>query len=199
MSQSGARKRRRDEEQSQTPSAIPLVEASRAAIEDLVSIWPTSPEVTVTAKDDAFLLATSVWVFAEHAVRTARSVLVLDDARMYMQCGPLARLVYECGMTAAWMVRTPYSGQSLFAAAKRPHDLLMQDLAKMSGVPVPEDDPDAMVGLEDAKPLPKFWARAKVLDDGKWIHPYYRMLSGVSHGEGSLVQEYLEETEVEHA
>lgn len=198
MSQSGERKRRRAEQQ-ETPEDAPSPEVSRAAIKDLAAIWPKSFLVTVTAKDDAFLLATSIWVFAEHAVRTAEAILLLDDQRMFMQCGPLARLVYECGMTASWMVRTPRSGQSVFAAAKKAHDLLIKDLAAMAGVPVPEYDPDAMIGLENADPLPKFWARAKTLDGGRWIHPYYRMLSAVSHGEGSLVEEYLEETDANHA
>lgn len=172
---------------------------SRAAIQALIDVWPRGPVVTVAAKDDAYLLGMSIWVFAEHAARTAESILVLDDHRMYMQCGPLARLVYECGMTAAWMVRTPQSGKSVFAAAKKQHDLLIEGLAQMAGVPVPEEAEDAMRGLEDANPLPKFWQRAKALDGGRWIHPYYRMLSSVSHGEGSLVEEYLEEKDIEHA
>ncbi|GAA2749460.1 hypothetical protein GCM10009869_05300 [Amnibacterium kyonggiense] len=182
-----------------TPQDAPTADASRAAIEDLMSIWPDRPLVTVTAKEDAYLRSTAIWVFAEHAVRTAKAVLVLDEQKMYMQCAPLARLVYECGMTAAWMGQTPYSGHSLFKAAKKQHDLLIGDLARMANVPVPKDDEDAMTGLGDAEQLPKFWARAKVLDGGKWIHPYYRLLSAASHGDGSLVEEYLEEVDEEHA
>lgn len=201
VSQSAERSRRRSERarQGQAPQEAPTPEASRAAIQDLIQIWPTSPVVRVPAKDDAYLLGMAVWVFAEHAVRTARAVLLLDEQRMYMQCVPLARLVYECGMTASWMVLTPHSGKSVFAAAKKQHDLLIKDLAQMAGVPVPPERPDALRGLEGADPLPKFWARAKVLDDGKWIHPYYRFLSAVSHGEGSLVEEYLEEADSDHA
>lgn len=204
MGQASERARRRVEREQAAHAAqrsareTPRPDASRAAIEDLIAIWPLNPVVTVTASDDAYLRSLTIWVFAEHAVRTARAVLALDDARMYMQCAPLARLVYECGMTAAWMVRTPFSGHSIFTAAKQQHDLLFDGLAKMTGMPVPEDDEDAMAGLEGAPKLPKFWERVKALDGGRWIYTYYRLLSGVSHAEGLLVGAYLEQADVDH-
>lgn len=176
-----------------------MPEVSRAAIKDLVDIWPESPVVTVKGMDDAYMRTISIWVFAEHAVRTAQAVLALDEQRMYMQCGPLARLVYECGVTAVWMAKTPHSGHAVFKGAKRQHDLLISGLADMAGVDVPDDDPDAMTGLEHSKEEPPFRQRADSIDNGVWIHRYYRYLSGFSHGDGSLVQEYLEEAEVEHA
>lgn len=201
MSQGAERERRRAERERarDVPADAPSPEVSRAAIQDLVDIWPESPVVTVKPMDDAYLRTISIWVFAEHAVRTAKAVLVLDEQRMYMQCGPLARMVYECGVTAVWMVKTPKSGHTMFKGAKKAHDLLMEGFANMAGVPVPEDDEDAMTGLEDAEQPPKLWQRAKFLDGGKWIYPYYRFLSAFSHGEGSLIQEYLEEKDAGHA
>lgn len=201
MSQSAERdRRRRDRERrrQQVPDEPPSPDRSRAAIRDLLDIWPEEPLVTVTRSDDAYLRSTAIWTFAEHSVRTAKAILLLDDNRMYMQCGPLARLVSECGATAAWMAQKPMSGHALFKGAKSKHDRLIQGLAEMAGVPVPEDDPDAMTGLEDSKEEPPFRQRADFLDGGKWIHAYYRFLSGFSHGDGSLVQEYLEERDAEH-
>jgi hypothetical protein len=200
MGQSGERKWRRDEQpKEQPPASAQTPEASRAAIEDLIAIWPDNPVVTTAIMDGTVARAASIWVFAEHAVRTAQAILVLDEQRMYMQCAPLARLVVECGVTAAWAAREPMSGHKLSKGAKRHHDNLMRGMAEMSGIPVPEEDADANAGLEGVHEQPTFRQRADSLDGGVWINRFYQLLSGVSHGLGPLVQEYLEEAPADHA
>ena len=198
MSQSGERARRRSE-RAATDAAefIPTVETSRAALHDLVALWPDSKVVRVPYMDDSWVRAGSIWVQAEHAVRTAQAILLLDDNKMFIQCGPLARQVLECGTTAAWMVKTPFSGQAVFADAKKKHQRVMLALAQMTGQPVPEQDyaDEWDSYYKQAKDMEQ---RARVVDDGVWIYPYFRLLSGFSHGDGSLVQTYLETLEEPH-
>lgn len=112
------------------PSASPLSSTAspdlaqlNTVITALCDMWDASvhdADATYRAELNA-PRAVGIRTHAHHAVRSARALLQLDTMTQGIELIPLVRLMFECGITAAWLLVTDGSGQALIrdGAAQR--------------------------------------------------------------------------------
>lgn len=180
---------------------VPSEAESLEALHELIGVWDdaTHESLTVPVMDNHWHRAASVWVQADHAIALARSVEVLWQQGMRLQCVPLLRLILECGVTGAWLARTDGSSDASVAEYTRLHVALVKGVRAMAGA---EHDPDLDVMLAEAKQgatdeAKWIEARCKALDGGAWMYTYYRLLSKYSHGGAGLMDAYVRQGEPE--
>jgi hypothetical protein len=129
--------------------------------------------------------AVAIHTHAHHAVRMARALLILDDATVGAETVPIVRLILECGVTAAWLLLTEGSGNSMIRRGSQDRRLALQSIAGL-GRNVGESLEEAAAKVEelDKAGASKSWAfeqRCQALHGGAELYVLYRVLSSESH------------------
>ena len=155
-------------------------------METLCDLWDNETPGTVNYRSDLDAArAVAIRTHAHHAVRVSRAILQLSHTTTGIELVPLVRVVMECAVTAAWLMLTPGSGQSLI------RDGATQRLKALNGItrigedpgPAKEQAEQALAQLEDAEG-PRSFAfeqRCLRLDGGDRLYLTYRAFSAESH------------------
>lgn len=175
-------------------NGFPATTASVNDLRELIDLWG-GPDAVVNLRimDGSWARAAMVRVQAEHAVALANSIVLLIENEMFIQCGPLIRQLWECGITGAWAAITSGAGDGLLAAADRSYAWTVKALASIDGNT--DADAEDLLRQERKWILPSIEQRCYALDGGGWLYAYYRLLSQFSHGDGALFSHYIEEGE----
>lgn len=167
----------------------------RDAISRLCELWERSDDGTIEyrAEVDA-QRAVAITTQAHHAVRMARSILLVDDAARGIEIVPSVRLVLECGVTAAWLLLTPGSGHTLIRDGAEQRRKALEHLARLGEETGPgyEQALAALANLEDAEGPRSFIfeQRCNALKGGSSIYVLYRVLSSESHAGMGIADYY---------
>lgn len=183
----------------------PTIDESVEVLRELLESWDSKPPtVEVPILEGSPSRAVSILSQAEHAVGLTRAVIVLCEAGMNVQAVPLVRLTMECAVTAAWLSVTPGSAESANLEGARQRRKLLFDMERLSTVPSDGslDSVDEIIDRfapSDSAEARKFEERCRSLAGGDWLYPYYRLLSGYSHGGTLLMDHYIQEAGVTDA
>jgi len=168
----------------------------------LCDLWDNAKPGTVEYRNELDAArALGVRTHAHHAVRTARAILQLAPTMTGIEIIPLTRLLMECAVTAAWLLLTPGSGQTLIRDGARERLKALAELTKLGEKPGPakEQAEAVLANLEDAEG-PRafvFKQRCERLRDGDRLYVTYRALSAESHSGIGIADFYT--VAVEHS
>ncbi|WJL95870.1 hypothetical protein QSU92_01185 [Microbacterium sp. ET2] len=156
----------------------------RRVLSDLCDLWEKSADDERRFRAEVDLAqATSIHTHAHHAVRLGRAILALDEGRFGAEMVPLVRFLLECGVTAAWLLLTPGSGQTLIRDGADSRRKALVELAELGEEVNPGYDQalEALAHLEDASKAYQVKHRCESLIEGKRLYVLYRVLSAESH------------------
>jgi len=168
-------------------SSTPSVEDSLAAIDALCDLWDQQIPGTTRYRDGIDSpRAVGIMTHSHHAVRIARAIRRLATDFLGIEIVPLVRLLMECAVTAAWLLLTPGSGDSMILDGARQRKKALSAIALHGGETEPAHS-QAMSVLQklEAASGPKNFAfeqRCLSLADGQRLYTTYRVLSLESHG-----------------
>lgn len=173
------------------PSASPLSSTAspdlaqlHTVITALCDMWDATvhdADATYRAELDA-PRAVGIRTHAHHAVRAARALLQLDTMTQGIELIPLVRLIFECGITAAWLLVMDGSGQALIrdGAAQRRKALESAAMPSSDDQSSLEQARRVLDELEGASSF-AFEQRCLGLDGGAHLYLMFRILSAESH------------------
>lgn len=135
---------------------------------------------------------------AHHAARTARAILALDETTTGIELVPLSRLVFECGVTAAWLLVTPMSGHTLLLDGVKKRKFVLDQLRDRGRPTSPgrEQTAETLRKLEETQ-FPtafQFEQRCRALRGGDEVYVLYRAQSALAHAGLSLADHYIIES-----
>lgn len=169
----------------------------RKLIADLCDLWDRDADEALAeyrsdVEPDRIV---SIRTLVHHAVRTARALLVVDSATSGIEVVPLARLVFECAVTAAWLLVTPGSGRALIHEGARQRKAALDLLSKMGhdrGPAYPQAE-RTLAELENVGGSISFQMseRCRGLHDGNNLYAVYRAMSAQSHAGLGVVDFYV--------
>jgi hypothetical protein len=172
------------------PFGPPGIELDRAAIRSIIAsmceLWEKDEGAggNFRAELDA-ARAVAIHTHAHHAVRMSRALLVLDDASDGAEVAPIIRLILECGVTAAWLLLTDGSGQSMIKAGSTKRRTALITIAKL-GWDVNEsliESEATIADLDKAGVVARdiFEQYCNALHSGTTLYALYRVFSAESH------------------
>jgi len=129
--------------------------------------------------------AVAIHTHAHHAVRMARTLLIVDDATEGAETAPIVRLILECAVTAAWLLLTDGSGESMIRKGSEERKKALQEIAGL-GMDVDLSLQEALAKIDELEEagVSKAWVfeqHCKALQDGGTVYALYRVLSAESH------------------
>lgn len=142
--------------------------------------------------------AVAIHTLAHHAVQLAEALLVIDERMPGVTVMPTVRLIYECGVTCAWLLLTPKSGATLLRDGAKMrktalNELVAQGFEAGPGLAQTEQTLERLgVELPDLATA-TFQARCLALHDGPRLYAMYRIFTAQSHAGMSLVDAWVQE------
>lgn len=140
--------------------------------------------------------AVAIRTHAHHAARMARSILLIDGHFAGAEIVPNVRLLFECAVTAAWLLLHPGSGHTLLRDGAQQRRKALTTLREIG-----EDTEQASARAEKSlADLAKaegprsfvFEQRCRSLQEGVQLYSLYRILSSDSHAGVGIADLYLE-------
>lgn len=129
--------------------------------------------------------AVAIHTHAHHAVKMARALLVLDDAHAAAETSPVVRLIFECGVLAAWFLLREGSGHSMVWKGSEDRKKALKEAAALGtdvGASLTEAA-DAIKYLDEAG-VHKGWIfkqQCEYLEGGAQLYVLYRVITMESH------------------
>lgn len=167
----------------------------------LCDLWDKSVDKDATFRPELDeRRAIGIHTLTHHAVRMSRAVLAVDDATNGgLEVAPCVRAVMESAVTAAWLLLTPGSGDTLIrdGAGQRKKALdEMIELGHDAGPAYAQVEATLKV-LEDGDgPRSfQFQQRCLALEGGRDIYLTYRVWSAQSHAGLGIMDHYSVEDE----
>lgn len=156
----------------------------RQVVSDLCRLWDSAADepLEFRAELDA-ARSIAIHTHAHHAVRLARGILTLDEADAGAELVPLARFVLECGVTAAWLLVTDGSGQTLIRDGADQRRKALEELGRL-GRPINPGYDQALAtlaNLESASKAYQVKERCSSLNNGDELYVLFRVFSAESH------------------
>ncbi|MCT9820560.1 hypothetical protein N3K63_09725 [Microbacterium sp. W1N] len=173
------------------------IDTVRKAIADLDRLWdravgtsgaPFRPDLDLRR-------AIGVHTHAHNAVQLARALLVLDAGDAQFALVPTVRAIFEMGVTAAWLLLTPGSGDSLVKRGVAQRKVAQTELIAY-GVDATEALDSSVAALAELEDVPggNFRSTCLALADGPGLYLTYRALSTESHAGLGIADAYFVET-----
>ena len=183
---------------SDDPSAADLP-TIRRVVEDLCDMWERDqerPEVLSFSGTLDAKRAIGIHTLAHHGTRLARAMLVLESNGMSSEAVPTVRLIFECGITAAWLLLTPGSGDAFIKDGALQRRRAQEGMIRIGHITDDAESYAESVGVLDAYakngPQPAFQMeqRCKALSTGDSLYVTYRALSNLSHAGMGMADVY---------
>lgn len=167
----------------------------RRVIDELCELWDVEPETTPSYRPEVDVhRAVAITTQTHHAVRMARTVLLIDDNTTGIEMVPSVRLVLECAVTAAWLLVNPGSGHTLLRDGADQRKKALDHIRELGEDTSPGYEQSlgtlkALEGVEGARSF-IFKQRCDSLIGGDGIYVLFRVLSAESHA-GMGVSNYF--------
>lgn len=177
---------------------------ARELLRELLDIWDqqNAAEVQVAREVDAIRHATLVHGLTAHAADLARGVLVLYDAKMFLQMYPLVRLMLEDSILAMWLESEKGSWRELLHKASADLVRLIDEIAEHGALSPGYETLRSQAGaareqLAEAKRgrLTVERQMVELQGAGKSMYTDYRLLSQWAHAGKPIVDLYTVEDE----
>jgi hypothetical protein len=170
-------------------------------IGELLASWNSTPARTLVDAGVVPARWVSIYGLVAHAHRVAAAAMILNNQGLVLEAMPLVRQVYECSITANWLLRVEDATLDFLSESHRQRTLLVDDMK----VAFPTLDQEAATRLADEfthepgtaeQAARKFIERCNDLQPGG-VQAYvnYRFLSGFSHPSHFLIDQYLDMAE----
>lgn len=172
----------------------------RKAIDGLCTTWDRAayePERIYRQEVDE-RRAIAIHTHAHHAVRLARALRTLDEAEYSNEMIPLVRQIFEDGVTAAWLLITPGSGDILIKNGTSQRKKAQEHMIKLGHTD--EDSPGYKQSIsildlmEDVPSSYQFEQRCLALHSGSDLYLTYRTLSIGTHAGIGIADYYSVES-----
>lgn len=156
----------------------------RRTIEHLCDLWDKALEDELEFRGELDAArAVAIHTHAHHAAKLGRAILTLDETGSGAELVPLVRFLLECGVTAAWLLVTDGSGQTLIRDGAEQR---RKALAKLSALgenvsPGYEQALNTLADLESASKSYQVEQRCNTLRGGEQLYVLFRVLSAESH------------------
>lgn len=176
---------------------------TREVLRELVGAWPGGTGKVVMQVREHELIGLAVYGMTAHTYALARAVLALDDGDHEAGVTPLVRQAVECATTAIWLEQAGLPAVlTMIREQTRQQRNVITEFVKSGQTPNDEVTQRLTADLEaglrsTAKAGEKFEERCTEISGGANIYAIYRALSGTSHASTSIVDLYLESTQVE--
>lgn len=174
-------------------------EQYRDHIRYVCDLWGRHEDAGASFRGDiAVDTAVAIHTLAHHAVQLAEALLVLDERTPGVVLMPTVRLIYECGVTCAWLLLTPKSGTTLLRDGAKMRKIALDELVAQGfeagpGLAQSEQTLEKL-GVElPGQATATFQARCLALHDGHRLLTMYRIFSAQSHAGMSLMDEWVKE------
>lgn len=167
------------------------VAETRGHIEDLCELWERNLANDVEFREGLDEhTAVAIHTLAHHAVRLASAVLELDGKAPGVVLIPTVRLIFECGITCAWLLATPDAGRTLLRDGAKMRKTAIDELVRQGGDAGPgkaqaERAFDQLQQELERTPVATIQARCLALKDGDHLHTLYRAISNESRSTSS--------------
>lgn len=139
--------------------------------------------------------AIAIQTHANHAVRLAQALLACDGPMCGIEIVPLVRAIFEAGVTAAWLLLTERSGQTLMKQGAIDRRRALEGLPRHGEEPGPAlEEVRSLIATLDVAEAPQSFAfeqRCLRLKDGPLYYTIYRVLSSQSHAGVGVVDAYV--------
>jgi len=169
---------------------------TRKAIADLDRLWDRAVGTSgAPFRSDLDLRrAIGIHAHAHNAVQLARALLLMDQTGTQFAMVPTVRAVFEMGVTAAWLLLTPGSGDSLVKQGVAKRRIAQTELIAY-GVDATAalDETEVALAEMDAVPGGNFQSMCLALADGPGLYLTYRALSAESHAGLGIADAYFVE------
>jgi hypothetical protein len=178
----------------------------RRVIAELCNLWEQTLGTAIAYREEIDEdRAIGITTQAHHAARMARAVLLIDGVSSGIEIVPSVRLILECGVTAAWLLLTPGSGNTLLRDGAGERRKAIEHLMRVdeeagddtdeSVSPAYEQVLGAIETLENSDGPRSFILeqRCNALKGGSGIYVLYRVLSAQSHSGMGIMDFYIRE------
>ncbi|WP_431789914.1 hypothetical protein [Microbacterium paraoxydans] len=176
-------------------------EEIRGHIEYLCDLWATNLYNDVEFREGLDEhTAVAIHTHAHHAAKLASALLELDGRVAGIALMPTVRLIFECGITCAWLLTTPDAGRTLLRDGAKMRKTAIEDLVRQGGETGPgkaqaERAFDVLQRELEGTPVATMQARCLSLKDGDHLHTLYRAISNESHAGLGITDLYVIEDE----
>lgn len=181
-------------------ASAPSLNTVRKVIDDLCDLWDRSADATASFREGVDeRRAVGIHTHAHHAVRLARALRALDIAGFNHEMTPLVRQIFEDGITAAWLLLTPGSGDILIkdgAKQRAKAQRMMLDLGHIDvDSPGWKQSAEVLKNLASVPSSYQMPTRCSALQDGDNLYLTYRALSMETHSGLGVADLYSLEAE----
>ena len=171
--------------------------ATRRSLVDMIELCP---RMVVTAKapfrgDLDVHRAISIHSHAHHAVQLARALVMMDQEGSEIAMIPTIRAIFEMGVTCAWLLLTPGSGDILVREGTKKRKTAQEALLKIGVDADPGYSQSLTVLAELNAPGTSFEIQCRALAGGESLYVTYRVFSAQAHAGLGLVDAYFIEDE----
>lgn len=180
--------------------AAPDPRTVRKVIDDLCLMWERAieePKITFRPEIDE-RRAVAIHAHAHHAVRLARALRILDEAGCASEIIALVRQIFEVGVTAAWLLVTPGSGDVLLkdgASQRKKAQEHMTRLGHSDGSTAGYvQSRQVLESMEAVANSFQFEQRCLALQAGSDLYLTYRSLSMSTHSGLGITDHYFIES-----
>lgn len=173
----------------------------RASIAHLCELWEADLGEDVDFREGLDEhTAVAIHTLAHHAAKLGRGLLVLDGEAAGLVLMPTVRLIFECGITCAWLLVTPDAGRTLIRDGAKMRKTAIEELVQQGGEAGPglEQAERAFVYLQselEGIPVANMQARCRALLDGDHFNTLYRAISTECHAGLGITDAYVVEDE----
>lgn len=170
---------------------------ARRHIEILCELWERNLANDVEFRDGLDEhTAVAIHTLAHHAVRLSTAVLELDGKVPGVALIPTVRLIFECGITCAWLLATPDAGRTLLRDGAKMRKTAIDELVRQGADAGPgkaqaERAFDQLQQELELTPVATLQARCLALKDGDHLHTLYRAISNESHAGLGITDLYV--------